>query len=85
MMKMTRLVGISAASTNMTLVGHCILLSEKLCHLNLKGMNNLSGIGWRGVDLAEISAGPNSPHSASNKDQEHVLMFMRFERKNRTG
>jgi hypothetical protein len=82
MVKMTKLVGISAASTNMTLVEHCILLSEKLCHLNLERVNNLNGIGWCGVDLAEISAGPNSPHGASNKNQEHVLMFMRFERKN---
>jgi hypothetical protein len=48
-------------------------------------VNNLGGIRWDGVDLAEISAGPNSPQSKSNKDQEHVLMLMRFERMNRTG
>jgi hypothetical protein len=45
-------------------------------------MNNLNRIGWRGVDLAEVSAGPNSPESASNKDQEHVLTLVGFERKN---
>jgi hypothetical protein len=57
----------------MTLFEHCILLSEKLCHLNLESVNNLSGIGWHGVDLAEISASPNGPEGVKFRELGKIL------------